>query len=488
MKTQTSEESSCIELGKEFMTDGEEEKKEEWVRITILGGGRQVGRSCFLLQTQESRVLLDCGINPSKTLNDPEAFPYLDAPEFNISELDAIVLSHAHMDHASLIPYLFKMGYTGPVYCTAPTRDIAALLCLDMINISAKEGQDPLYTTADVKNFVKHTITLNYEEVTDITPDVRITLYNAGHHLGSSVVHLHIGNGLHNLVYTGDFNYETSNLLASTNTKFPRLETIIMESTYGSRDDNLQSRQDAEKQMFKIIHDTVKRGGKILMPVLGVGRSQEIIVILEKAMREKLIPNIPIYLQGMLWDVTAIHTAYPDFFNARVRRNIFHKDSNPFLSDVFKRITSKKEQQAVIDSKDSCIIVATSGMMVGGASVEYFRQLAENPKNSLAITCYQPEGSLGRRLLNGDKEINLGTNERPKMIYVKLEVSKLDGISEHSTRQQLMNFVKHLDPKPRKIILVHGEASKCIDLASSLHKAFRVETVSPRNLETIRLR
>src|SRR3989344_2444889 len=468
------------QVGKRIYDGWKRGKKDEWVRISILGGGRQVGRSCFLLQTQESRVLLDCGINPSKTLSDHDAFPHLDAPEFNLSELDAIVLSHSHIDHCSTIPYLYKMGYTGPVYCTEPTRDLAALLCLDMISISTKEGQDPLYTSTDVKNFVNHTITLDYEEVTDITPDVRITLYNAGHHLGSSLVHMHIGNGLHNFVYTGDFNYETSNLLASAITRFPRLETVMMESTYGSREDLLPSRREAEERLFHIINETVKRNGKILLPVLGVGRSQEVMVILEMAMRQGLIPKIPIYLQGMLWDVTAIHTAYPDFFNARVKRSIFHKDTNPFLSDVFKRIVSKKEQQEVIDSGESCIIMATSGMMVGGASVEYFKQLAENPKHTLVFTCYQPEGSLGRRLLNGDKEINFGSNEKPDMVYAKLDVFKLDGISEHSSRKQLMTFVKHLDPKPRKIILVHGEASKCIDLASSIHKFFRIETVTPR--------
>ena len=390
--------------------------------------------------------------------------------------------------NSSVIPYLYKMGYKGPVYCTEPTRDMAALLCLDMVGIASKEGQEPIYTSTDVKDFVKHTITLDYEEVADITPDIRITLYNAGHHLGSSVVHLHIGNGLHNLLYTGDFNYETSNLLASTNTKFPRLETVIMEGTYGNKDDMQPTRREAEEKLFGIINETVKNKGKILFPVLGVGRSQEIMVILEKAMRQNLIPKIPIYLQGMLWDVTAIHTAYPDFFNARVKMNIFHKDNNPFLSEIFKRIGSRKEQQAVIDSGDSSIIMATSGMLVGGASVEFFKQLAENPKHNMILTSYQGEGTLGRRLLNGEKEINFGTNERTDMVYVKMGIHKADGISEHSSRKQLMGFVKHLDPKPRKIMVIHGEASRCIDLASSIHHAFRIETIAPRNLETIRLR
>ena len=180
-------------------------KKSEWVRLTFLGGGRQVGRSCIFLQTPESRILIDVGIDVTGT--DSDQYPALDAPEFDLKQLDAIVLSHAHMDHAGLVPYLYKMGYNGPVYCTTPTRDIMALLQLDMIKIQHGEGKEPLFTSEEVKQMVLHTICLEWEEVTDITPDVRLTFYNSGHILGSSMVHLNIGNGLHNIVYTGDLKY-----------------------------------------------------------------------------------------------------------------------------------------------------------------------------------------------------------------------------------------------------------------------------------------
>ena len=164
------------------------------------------------MQTPHSRVLLDCGLNVAA--NTPETmFPIFQAPEFKIEDLDAVIISHPHLDHVGVLPYLFKMGYRGPVYCTAPTRDVCALLTLDYIGLSEKEGSDAIYGSVDVKEMVKQTICLNYEEVTDITKDIRITFYNAGHNIGSSLVHIHIGNGLHNFLYTGDFNYETSNLL-----------------------------------------------------------------------------------------------------------------------------------------------------------------------------------------------------------------------------------------------------------------------------------
>jgi len=462
-------------------------KKNEWVRLTFLGGGRQVGRSCLYLQTPESRILLDCGINVAAP--EEHAYPLFDCPEFRINEIDAVIVSHSHLDHCAMIPLLIKYGYKGPIYCTAPVRDIMALLALDYISVGYQEIKNPPFSASDVKQMVKQTICLDYEEVSDITPDIRITLYNAGHTLGSSMVHLHIGNGLHNLLYTGDMNYEKANLLPAAVTKFPRLETVIVESTYGAKDDILPSRKECEDQLFGIVNETAKRGGKVLMPVLGVGRSQEIMIILEKAMKEGKIPKIPIYLQGMVWDVNAIHTAYPDFFSAQVKRSIFHKDENPFLSKTFTQVASRKEMAQVIDSGDPCIIMATSGMMVGGASVEYFKNLAENPKHSLVLTSYQGEGSLGRRLQNGEKEIGYAAgNGKSNVVRVKCDIHTINGFTGHSTRPQLMSFFHKLDPKPKRIIVNHGENSKCLDLASSAHKALRIETNAPRNLDALRLK
>ena len=474
-------------VGKRIYGGWTKKKRNEWIRLSFLGGAREVGRSCLLLQTPESRILLDCGINVAAN-TDEKAYPMFDTPEFNLKELDAVIVSHSHLDHCGLIPALYKMGYDGPLYCTAPTRDISSLLALDYIGIAQKEGLKPLYTSTDVKDMVKHTICLNYEEVTDITPDVRLTLYNSGHTLGSSMAHMHIGNGLHNLLYTGDMNYETSNLLAAAATKFPRLETAIVESTYGGRDDILATRSECENYLLDVIKNTIKKKGRVLMPVLGVGRSQEIMLVLDKAIREGLMDEVPIYVQGMVWDVTAIHTTYPDFFNNKVKRTIFHKDHNPFLSKVFKRVAGYKEMQEVIEEKGSCVIIATSGMMVGGPSVEYFKALADNPKNSLILTCYQGEGSFGRRLQQGEKVLSFTKGDKTESVNVKLSVHTISGFSGHSSRKQLMQFVYNLDPKPKRVIVNHGESSKCLDLASSLHKMHRIETNAPKNIEAVRIR
>ncbi len=462
------------------------EKKHEWIRISYLGGGRQVGRSCLYLQTPESRILLDCGVDVASS--DQERYPLLEAPEFNIQDLDAVIVSHSHLDHCGFVPYLFKYGYRGPVYCTEPTRDVMALLTLDYVKIMRSEGKEPIYTSEEIKEMVKHTICLEYEEVTDVTPDIRITLYNAGHILGSSMIHLHVGNGLHNLLYTADMKYGRTRLLEPAATSFPRLETLMIESTYGGKENVLAPREEQEEQIRKIIEDTIKRGGKVLIPVLGSGRAQEVMVLIEHFFRQKKLDDIPVFIDGMVWDITAIHTAYPEFLNNSVRKLIFHKDQNPFLYKTFKEVGSQKERMQVIEETGSCIILATSGMLVGGPSVEYLRHMADNPKNALIFVCYQGEGSLGRRLQRGEREINYGTPVKPEICPVKMEINTVEGFTGHSGRRELMNFLMHCEPKPKKVIVNHGENSRCLDLASSIHKQNRIETVCPRNLECIRIK
>lgn len=463
-------------------------KKSSWIRLSYLGSGRQVGRSCILLQTNESRVLLDCGVDPACTTD--EAYPMLDAPEFRIEDLDAIILSHAHLDHCGFLPYLFKFGYRGPVYCTEPTRDIAALSLIDFVKIQHTENDKPLFSIDEIREMVKHTITLNYEEVTDITPDVRITFYNAGHIIGSAITHIHIGNGFHNLVYSADIKYGKTRLLNSAVNKFNRCETMLVEATYGGKDNSLPSREESEADFAKMIKYTIEeKKGKVIIPVLGVGRAQEIMLIIENLVREGQLESIPVYIDGMVWDMTAIHTAYPEFLNAEVQKQIFQRDNNPFLNEIFKRVGSAKERKDLIENGGPCVILATSGMLVGGASVQYFAELAEDPKHSIIFVSYQGAGSLGQRVKNGEKLVMVAANGRkPSNISVKLDVYSIDAFTGHSDRAELMNYVKKCNPKPRKILTNHGEVSRCIDLAASIYKTFKIETGAPRNMDSVRIR
>ncbi len=471
-------------IGEKIYKEWNPEKVEEWVRLTYLGGGRQVGRSCLLLQTPNSKILLDCGIDVASSGKDK--FPYFDVPEFDIRELDAIILSHAHLDHTGLLPYLYKMGYKGPVYMTHPTMDLAALLSLDFIGVAYKQASAPLFSSKDIKEMVKHAICLNFNEVTDISPDVRITMYNSGHALGSAMVHFNIGNGLHNFLYTADYKYARTRLLDPAVTNFPRVESVLTESTYGSKRDVLPPRTESEDKLIEIINKTIERGGKVLVPELGLGRAQETMLIIDDAIKKGKLKKVPIYIDGMIWDINAIHTAYPDYLSSTVRSQVF-QDKNPFVSEIFQRVGSPHERKKVVEG-GPCIVLATSGMLVGGASVEYFKEFADNEKNSLVFVCYQGVGSLGRQVQEGLKKTTMIVDGREEEVEINFEVNTIDGLSAHAGRSEIMSFFNNMKPRPKKIMINHGEVSKSLDLASALYKLNRVETSVPRILETVRLR
>ncbi|HLD86716.1 MAG TPA: MBL fold metallo-hydrolase RNA specificity domain-containing protein, partial [Candidatus Nanoarchaeia archaeon] len=305
---------------------------------------------------------------------------------------------------------------------------------------------------------------------------------------GSAMVHIHVGNGLHNLLYSADQKYAKTLLLEPAVTQFPRLETLMLESTYGGKDNLSKPREETDEELMAIIKETVARGGKILIPTLGVGRAQEIMLAIELMVRSGQMEPIPVFIDGLIWDVTAIHTAYPEYLNNDVRKLIFHKDHNPFLHEIFKRVGSQKERMQVIEETGSCVILATSGMLQGGPSVEYLKQLGDNAKNSMCFVNYQGEGSLGRRIQRGEREFTFSKGQGQEILHIRMSIHIVEGFSGHSSRNQLVNFVSKCEPRPKKVIVNHGENSRCLDLASSIHKMFKIETTAPRNLETVRVK
>ncbi len=460
--------------------------KDKWVRLTSLGGCREVGRSCFLLSTPESKIMVDCGVNVG---SDDDMTPYLYIPEVQpLNQIDAVVITHAHLDHQGLVPLLYKYGYDGPIYCTHPTRDLMVLLELDFIDVAAKDGKRIPYESADVRNALKHSIVLEYEEVTDIAPDIKLTFHNAGHIIGSAVSHFHIGDGLHNVVITGDFKYGPTRLFNPAVNKFPRVETVITESTYGASNSMQPALKDAEKNLQRIIKETIDRQGVVLIPAFAVGRSQEVMIVIEEAIRKGIIDEVPVYLDGMIWEATAIHATYPEYLNNDLRRLIFQKGQNPFLSECFKPVDSNELRRNIIENPHPCVILSTSGMMSGGPVMEYFKAFAPGERNTLVFVGYQADGTLGRRIQKGWKEIPLSSGGKgSETVLMNMDVEIVDGFSGHSDRRQLMEFFKRMKPQPERVFTEHGDERSCIDLASSVHKRKKIETRALTNLETIRL-
>ena len=455
------------------------------IRLTSLGGFREVGRSCILMQTRDSNILLDCGLNVG---NNNDKFPNFDIPEFSLRDLDAVIVSHAHLDHCGMVPFLFKYGYRGPVYCTLPTRNLSTMLQLDFVQICEKEAIPLPYSKRDVKNTVLHTIPLSWGKVTDIAPDVKLTLHNSGHILGSSLVHLHFGKGGYNFVYTGDFKFQKTRLLEKAAVKFPRVESLLIEATYGGPQDRIPSRQDSERELRQILNSTIKRGGKVLIPVLAVGRAQELIIVLEEFISKGLIDQVPVFLDGLISEATAIHTANPDYLSSDLREKILHQGKNPFLSDFFTTISTQDERTDVITG-GPCIILATSGMLIGGPSVQYLRSLAEDKDNTLIFVSYQVNGTLGSRIQRGFREFQyVDAKGRTQLVKINLNVFTLEGFSGHSSRSQISQFLRRIQPRPKLVITNHGEESKCVSLSTMIHKKLRKATKSPKNRETLLLK
>jgi len=457
----------------------------EEVMLFCLGGVKQVGRSCFVVVTPETKVMLDCGINPGE-MSGLDAYPRLDWFNFDLDDLDAVVISHAHIDHQGFLPTLFKYGYRGPVYCTEPTLPLMILLQTDSVKIANSNGTYLPYSARDVNEVIKHCITLPYGKPTDISPDVTITLNNAGHIMGSATVHLNIS-GAHNILYSGDYKYARTQLLDSAVSMYPRVETLITESTYGNTTDVMPDQQSVYRGFTESINKTLTDGGKVLVPVPAVGRAQEIMLVMAKEMKEGRLIESPIYIEGMISEASAIHMSYAHYLGSDVRKSV-SQGINPFQSEYFTVISGYGKRDDILNDENPAIVMATSGMLEGGPSVEYFKELAPNPKNKIMFVSYQINGTLGRRVLDGAmSEVSMmDKSGKVKVVPVRCQTQKIDGFSGHSDFNQILNFVSRI--RPKRVLVNHGEKSKSENVASAIYSRLKVRSSVPDNREIVRLR
>jgi KH/beta-lactamase-domain protein len=457
----------------------------EEVMLFCLGGVKQVGRSCFVVVTPESKVMLDCGINPGE-ISSVNAYPRLDWFNFNLDDLDAIVISHAHIDHQGFLPTLFKYGYRGPIYCTEPTLPLMTLLQMDSVKIANSNGTYLPYEARDVNEVIKHCITIPYGKPTDISPDVTITLNNAGHIMGSATVHMNLS-GAHNILYSGDYKYARTQLLDSAMSTYPRVETLITESTYGNTTDVMPDQQLVYSGFTDSINKTLTEGGKVLIPVPAVGRAQEIMLVMAKEMKEGRLIESPIYIEGMISEASAIHMSYAHYLGSEVRKSV-SQGINPFQSEYFTIISGYGKRDDILNDENPAIVMATSGMLEGGPSVEYFKELAPDPKNKILFVSYQINGTLGRRVLDGlMSEVSMmDKTGKVKVVPVRCKTQKIDGFSGHSDFNQILNFVSRI--RPKRVLVNHGEKSKSENVASAIYSRLRVRSSVPDNREIVRLR
>ncbi|HEX5672667.1 MAG TPA: MBL fold metallo-hydrolase [Nitrososphaeraceae archaeon] len=443
----------------------------EEASIVCLGGFSEIGRSAILIVTHESKILLDFGIKTYKN-EDTDLLPRLDIFGIGMNEIDAVVISHAHLDHCGAVPILCKYGYDGPVYCTEPTFPIMISILQDYVSRS----KDPIYSTRDIENLISHVIPLNFGAVTDISPDVRITFANSGHMIGSASTHLHIGNGDYNIVYTGDLKFGRLNTVDNAFWNFPRAETLIIESTNGNRDDKFVTRDVAEENLAKSINSTIQEGGRLLIPVPVLGLSQEICVTLGMLRSVNMINPEKIFVDEKILDMFNFYEMYSDYLSKPLKQRINDQIEDPlFINSLVKLEPSVKWENS--------ILLCPSSMLTDGPSVKYLSQIANDPSSKVMLLSEQFQSTTGKLLQEGQRNFILEGNN----VDIKCNVDVIPGFSIHSDYNQLLAYVNRLKPKLKKVITNHGEGKKCQNLSNSLNRIFKIQSFHPLVQESIKV-
>lgn len=436
------------------------------MKIHFLGACLEVGRSCIVAECGKHNIMMDCGIKLEKA---GDEYPLI-TPEI-VKSLSAVVITHAHIDHSGFLPVLFKMGYKGPIFATKPTRDLTQLLLADSLKIGETEGK-AIFSEKDLLNCLKHFEYMEYKQKKKIAPDIFITLFNTGHVVGSSGVM--VQHGKETLYYTGDLCVRSSNVLNGADTNIGKIDYLIIESTYGSKKDVNPALKVSSKRLADIIKQTINRGGKVLIPTFGVGRGAEIMMTIDNYMKSGYLPKVPAYLGGMITKANKIYRQNVLWLKEEIPKRILLADDDPFKSPNFSE-PKRKDKKDVFEQK-SAIIVATSGMLTGGPSVQYFEKLAPDHRNTVVLVGYQAEGTLGRELYEHNPVVTM-RNGREVKVNCKIENISF---SAHADHPQLVEFITKIEP--RHIFIVHGEHEKIDEFKKELSGKFSAH--NPRLGET----
>lgn len=413
------------------------------MNVKVLGASNQVGRSGFLVNQDNTNILLDYGIQVGRRGVPPE-FPQHVKPR----DLDGIVITHAHLDHSGFVPSLFVSGKTD-VYATRPTIQLSKLLIEDMLKVGKNTYP---FDIPEVNNMLHNVKETEYKE-RKTQGDITFELRESGHVVGGSTVLLESDNK--KLFYTGDIKVSGSRMLRSADLDFGEIDLLITESTYSQKEQI--PRQQSEEKLLEFANEVMDRKGVLFLPSFSVERSQEMVCILKNAnFKHNII------MDGMALKVNDIIFQHPEYL----------RDPNVFRDAINNAIRIKDQSQRRKVIEEPCVIIAPAGMLVGGTAVYYLQQLALNEKNGIALVSYQGEGTPGKRLLDTGK-IEL----RGKEVTVKAQVRKFE-FSGHSDRNELFDLMKKIKGNP-KVLTVHGDAESCGRFAEEIHEKFGFEAHSP---------
>lgn len=442
------------------------------MEITFAGAAREVTGSCHLVHVGGRTIALDFGLfqgRRSETEKKNRELP------INPNQLDAVVLSHAHIDHAGRLPYLVQRGYSGNIWCTPATRDLSAYMLADSGHIQEKdaayltrrhkEHYPPLYTVRDAARALEQMISVPYDRPMEILPGVRITFVEAGHILGSASVVLEAedkGRTI-KLVFSGDIGRVGLPIIRDPAPP-DGADVVIMESTYGNRDH--PAVREAGNQLASVVNETAKRGGKTMIPAFAVGRTQEILYELHQLVREKKIPTLPIFIDSPLAiDATSVFELHPDAFDRN--EDLIQDVSNLFRFELVRYTRDASESKKLNTMRGPMIIIAASGMVESGRILHHLANGAADPRNTVLIVGFQAEHTLGRRIVERQPVIKVFGEEIP----LRASVEIINGYSAHADRTELrhwMHQVRRGGRTPSKVFLVHGEEGPQSALAETL--------------------
>ena len=447
--------------------------------IKFLGAAREVTGSKHLITTAHGKnILLDCGMYQGKGLETDSMNRNLG---FNPQEIDYIILSHAHIDHSGLIPYIYKLGFQGHVLCTHATRDLCAIMLADSGHIHeqdtitfnkkrARKGQppvDPIYTKEDAIACMNAFIAIPYKKPLQLTEEISVSITNTGHLLGSGVINLEIkeNNRIIKLAYTGDIGRPVNRILQPPQ-PFPQTDVLITESTYGDRlHDNTEIAND---QLLKVVnHTCIEKGGKLIIPSFSIGRAQEIIYSLNNFYNENKLPRVDIYVDSPLSvNATNIFRMHSECFNKDVIE-VMQKDPDPFGFNNLFYIQRVDDSKKLNDINKPCVIISSSGMMEAGRVKHHLANNIENPKNTVLVVGYCAPTTLGAKILRGDKQVSIFGN-----IYnVNAEIERIESFSGHADYKEMIQFLSCQNQKNiSNIFLVHGEFQSQLSYKKSLEE------------------
>jgi len=446
------------------------------MRIKFMGAVRTVTGSMHLLQANGSRILLDCGLVQGRR---QESFQRNRNLPFDPAQVDALILSHAHIDHSGSIPTLVREGFRGNIYATFATRDLCSAMLRDSAYIQESDAEylnrkrkgsklpliQPIYTMADAMESLKYFVGMGYERWFAVAPGVKAIFYDAGHILGSAITILEVseGSNTHRLVYTGDLGRRNLPILRDPHVVH-NVDHLIIESTYGGR--SHETPEEAENALREVVNQTHRRGGKVIIPAFAVGRTQELVYGLHRLHATDAIPNLRIFVDSPLAvNVTEIFRLHPECYDEEISEFMMRDDDHdPFGFGRLQYVRNVEQSKALNSLEESCIIISASGMCEAGRILHHLKNNISDPRNTILIVGFQAEHTLGRRIVERRKRVSILGGDYD----LRARVRVINGYSAHADREELLEYVRRIRDFPRKVFVVHGNEAGSEELASGL--------------------